>query len=497
MILSISGKPFSGSRSRIVRPSKHRILLHIMTLLLLSELLILGCGENLWLSGKSANDLELVGTWYMPSYSAAMTISNSKAVMGEITEDVIQYDNDANTMIVFWTNNPMLTGCYQKWHWLSDPGDSVMVDAYQGVATLAEAKIDTIVVYANQVMIRTGGSGASGDDGESGESTADGTFYATGTITGEAVTIASQGISVYTFSDDKGMKVRIGARQGDTKHFIEFDYSAVMAERTYYDTDLDMNGIVRFILSSDLIQAAYGYGGNGCKDGSFSISRYDGERMTGTFDIESYMGDTLSGTFNVPFSPTNDPGFGTDGVEPVAQPSGEGADIGTIANRTITIDGFDSDWQTIDPAITDAVGDNIVDASGVDVTALFLAADESYVYWRLDIADGSYDTTGSWGYRAIFSTGDPYNWNIEGCIGVGVDFFSDHWFAYGFRKTATGTERLIEIEESYGACANIIEMKFPRSILPTETNLLVQGFIQRYIGGIDPDWTVFVSCDLP
>jgi hypothetical protein len=60
-----------------------------------------------------------------------------------------------------------------------------------------------------------------------------------------------------------------------------------------------------------------------------------------------------------------------------------------IPVRTIKIDGKLDDWANLDPILTDPVGnDTMPKQPGTDVTALYMAKDKSYLYWRIDFADG-------------------------------------------------------------------------------------------------------------
>lgn len=62
-----------------------------------------------------------------------------------------------------------------------------------------------------------------------------------------------------------------------------------------------------------------------------------------------------------------------------------------ITYRTITVDGDTSDWGDVLPARADPQGD--IDnpdssVSAMDISAVFLARDEAYLYWRIDVWDG-------------------------------------------------------------------------------------------------------------
>jgi hypothetical protein len=57
--------------------------------------------------------------------------------------------------------------------------------------------------------------------------------------------------------------------------------------------------------------------------------------------------------------------------------------------RTIKIDGKVDDWTALNSILTDPEGnDKMPKQPGTDVTALYMAKDKAYLYWRIDFADG-------------------------------------------------------------------------------------------------------------
>jgi outer membrane protein assembly factor BamB len=188
--------------------------------------------------------------------------------------------------------------------------------------------------------------GTTNGDGSSDAGPGAGTFAASGTIRGQAVSITSENLRVSSYLDESfnpgASRVRILASHGGYDTGIEIEYTAVLEGRTYYDHDLDFSSIVRFCLLSDLTTEYEGHWGYGSDTGSLTITQYDGTRLAGTFDIVSYLGDTLTGSFDIPFSPSDDPGFGTDGTEPVSQPTGgSGGDTSgdNTTGNTVSVSG--------------------------------------------------------------------------------------------------------------------------------------------------------------
>jgi hypothetical protein len=65
-------------------------------------------------------------------------------------------------------------------------------------------------------------------------------------------------------------------------------------------------------------------------------------------------------------------------------PDWVGSDFLYIPEKTITIDGDSNDWQGIEPLITDSAGD-VITYSGIDITRIYLAQDNNYLYVKLDL----------------------------------------------------------------------------------------------------------------
>jgi hypothetical protein len=73
----------------------------------------------------------------------------------------------------------------------------------------------------------------------------------------------------------------------------------------------------------------------------------------------------------------------------------EAADLNLFPRATITVDGLGDDWAGITPIIVDSQESMQSDASypaNQDITAVYVAVDDKYVYCRIDVA-GNYDLT--------------------------------------------------------------------------------------------------------
>ena len=61
-----------------------------------------------------------------------------------------------------------------------------------------------------------------------------------------------------------------------------------------------------------------------------------------------------------------------------------------IPIRTITIDGMPEDWDGLSPWITDPQGDIVDCEEGTDFKEIYLAKDDMYLYWRIDMQNDQF-----------------------------------------------------------------------------------------------------------
>lgn len=148
-----------------------------------------------------------------------------------------------------------------------------------------------------------------------------------------------------------------------------------------------------------------------------------------------------------------------------------------IARRTITVDGNPADWSNILPMKLDAQSDwdnPDVAPSGMDISAVFLAQDSTYLYWRMDVWDGPLSTTSSFslylsrdiaGGRDVIGTG----YNSDGSSYTNVDHFdsSDNWLSTD--NIAVGSV----------AIATVVEGRIPLSVV-SAFNGANMGFSSNY-----------------
>jgi hypothetical protein len=128
----------------------------------------------------------------------------------------------------------------------------------------------------------------------------------------------------------------------------------------------------------------------------------------------------------------------------------------SLPRRTIKVDGKGDDWQGIDPLFTDASKDGLASVSGgYDIVAAYVCRDDTYLYWRMDFADG----------KPAFAMGDKYVLTIGAWPSDGYDL------EVGAEKDGTRSQIWSQKEKkqipngSYAAGPNVLEARFRLSQL--------------------------------
>lgn len=90
----------------------------------------------------------------------------------------------------------------------------------------------------------------------------------------------------------------------------------------------------------------------------------------------------------------------------------------SVPTRTITLDGSTQDWDGISPVLTDTTGE--VTYSGLDISAMYVAQDDSYIYVRIDRASST----------DVPTNGEDYNYwvyfkDTTGVTDFGIEAY--HW----------------------------------------------------------------------
>lgn len=166
--------------------------------------------------------------------------------------------------------------------------------------------------------------------------------------------------------------------------------------------------------------------------------------------------------------------------------------LNSFPRATITIDGVGDDWVGINPIIVDPQESMLADASvpaNQDITAVYVAADDDYIYWRIDIV-GNYDL-------AIHDSGptiefdDEYGWADN--VNLGSRIESRVWInnpEFGISGVVfKSIEGIEERPQGNGTALNgIAEMRIPRSAF---ADVNVQSISANYYAGNNSisDWT--------
>jgi hypothetical protein len=142
----------------------------------------------------------------------------------------------------------------------------------------------------------------------------------------------------------------------------------------------------------------------------------------------------------------------------------------TIQNATIIVDGDASDWNGIDPVVTDMQGDDSGLYAGDDLKAVYAAKDNTNLYVRMDV----------WGNANTNFSNSPspdegrYMFNISGNgpygfmhFGIAYDRNNSRWsLGYNGSDTVAG----LKGPEYVGVQNGVIELKVPLSAIGNPTD---------------------------
>ncbi|MEW5814125.1 MAG: hypothetical protein AB1798_01850 [Spirochaetota bacterium] len=154
--------------------------------------------------------------------------------------------------------------------------------------------------------------------------------------------------------------------------------------------------------------------------------------------------------------------------------------------KTIIVDGSSSDWGNMMPVLVDPTGDVESDARGeyttygTDLVALFVAQDDSFLYWRMDLADGSPNSIVD--YKVEFSFEQAGNriliheiYSNFNCS-AGLTTFDQN----GVQLSAD------PIPEAICAIRNVVEGRIPLQYLKTVDQSDMQSRAERWVGNPNP-----------
>jgi hypothetical protein len=170
-------------------------------------------------------------------------------------------------------------------------------------------------------------------------------------------------------------------------------------------------------------------------------------------------------------------------INPALSVTVEAADLSVFPQATITLDGLDDDWAGIVPMIVDPQESMQSDASlpaSQDITAVYMAIDDDYVYCRIDVA-GRYDlnTAQDSGPTVMFSNGNnDLVWtNVQSRVWMTTNGVSGVVFKFVNGIEVPWNER----PQGDGAViGGIAEMRIPRSAF---ADIYVQTLSANYYRG--------------
>lgn len=157
--------------------------------------------------------------------------------------------------------------------------------------------------------------------------------------------------------------------------------------------------------------------------------------------------------------------------------AGDTVTIGALnfPRATITVDGAGADWAGIAPLIDDPVESAEAGAQippGQDITAVYVAADDAYVYWRIDLA-GAYQVSAidmNAGPTIDFDNGqdapDGTAARLQARVWESAAFDDPSNFGVVFKWYGATEVPYDQRPAGYGLIAgNIAEMRIPRGAL--------------------------------
>ena len=147
--------------------------------------------------------------------------------------------------------------------------------------------------------------------------------------------------------------------------------------------------------------------------------------------------------------------------------------------RTIVVDGAPDDWSGIAPAFEDGAGDSECGA-GTDISALYLAQDATYLYWRMDTWSGTFDFSLNDEGPSLRLHQSPLGKSVGDVEARIAGTFTNigSWDGTGWSLRFSGPE--------YGLAGQVAEGRIPLSMFDVgEFTYLVSSYFYR--DGVDCD----------
>jgi len=159
-----------------------------------------------------------------------------------------------------------------------------------------------------------------------------------------------------------------------------------------------------------------------------------------------------------------------------------------IPVKAITVDGDPLDWNGVDPILRDAQGDSTC-GEGSDIKYVFLARDNTYLYWRIDTYSGTYLFENSNQGPSIMIKqlhGDPDSL-LDGDVEARVNKNNNEPFGQIWQQEQDSWVSKFSGGE-YGAVAQIAEGKIPLSLFDGYTYTSIFPYYYSGQGGIGCDF---------
>ncbi|MDA3951375.1 MAG: hypothetical protein PF508_19365 [Spirochaeta sp.] len=167
---------------------------------------------------------------------------------------------------------------------------------------------------------------------------------------------------------------------------------------------------------------------------------------------------------------------------------------GVISFRTITVNGIRDDWDGVTSIIDDAAGDSTYSGAGGDIVSVRLAADDTFLYFGIDLADDTPSTTQEFGYKVWIQ--DPGSYYISGIlvgnVEITVNYDGANWSANALTWDGTNWVPISGFDSAWGAAGSptgLVEMQIQRSMVIQKTDLLFRGYLHGNTLPEDPDAT--------
>lgn len=147
------------------------------------------------------------------------------------------------------------------------------------------------------------------------------------------------------------------------------------------------------------------------------------------------------------------------------------------------MDGNRDDWDGVTSIIHDAAGDSLYAGTGGDIVRLRLAADQTFLYFAIDLADDTPSTTQEFDYQVEIQEPAAYGYNDSlhvGTVDVWLSYDGANWAANATVRDETTWVPIPGFDTAWGAAGSPtgpIELQIARTMLPQESDLIFMGIL--------------------